>query len=191
MISMLAVGDSLTAGFGLPPGHSFAELLERGLLENGREVSVDNAGIPGDTTSGALARIDSLLRRRPQLVLLELGANDFLMQTEPATVQRNLESMIEASLSSRASVVLAGVSCLMDPPSYARRFHQVYSDLAQKHNLPLIPDFLQGIVGNPELTQWDRLHPNTQGMQRILQGALPVIRGEVDRIASKRSMKTQ
>jgi len=191
MITILALGDSLTAGFGLPPGRSFADLLERGLREQGRDVAVYNAGIPGDTTSGAAARLAPLLRQKPDLVLLELGANDFLMQTEPEEVQRHLESMIQACHHQNASVILAGVSSLTEPAAYARRFHQVYSELGRKHNLPLITDFLQGVVGDPKRTQWDRLHPNTKGMERIVNGAMPLIQGEVDRIASKRSIKTR
>lgn len=187
MITILALGDSLTAGFGLPPGRSFAELLERALREQGRDVAVYNAGIPGDTTSGAAARLAPLLRQRPDLVLLELGANDFLMQTEPEEVRRHLESMIQACLHHNASVILAGVSSLTEPAAYASRFHQVYAELGRKHNLPLIIDFLQGVVGDPQLTQWDRLHPNTKGMERIVYGAMPLVQGEVDRIASKRS----
>ncbi len=184
MISILALGDSLTAGFGLPQGRSFAELLERRLQENGHQVRVCNAGIPGDTTAGALARLAPLLHSEPSLVLLELGANDFLMQSDPQEVQRNLEAMISESLHHGAWVILAGVSSLTEPPSFARRFHTVYSELARKYNLPLIPDFLQGIVGHPDLTQWDRLHPNLQGMERIVQGALPLIRQEVQRLES-------
>ncbi len=174
--SILAFGDSLTAGFGVAPDRSFAARLEQRLLEKGYQVRVINGGVSGDTTSDGLRRLDGLLRQDPDLVLLELGPNDFLQWVPVQTVRENLERMIRNCLDRGCPVLLAGFQSLkgMDE-DYTRSFHSVYPELAQAYGLALCPDFLPDIPYNPELTLPDGIHPNEAGIDRIVEHVLPCL----------------
>lgn len=180
MHTILAFGNSLTAGFGLAPDRSFAAILDRELREQGMNARVVNGGVSGDTTFEGLRRLEGLLRNEPDLVLVELGANDLLLGLPVETVRANLERIVDACLDRGAEVILAGVSSLegMDG-DHTERFHAAYADLASSRNIVLIPDFLPGIPGDPECTLPDGLHPNEAGVERIVRTVLPYLRAHL------------
>src|SRR5580700_1484736 len=175
---ILAFGDSLTAGFGLAPDASFPTRLEAKLRADGIEARVVNAGVSGDTTAGGLARLDWALTDKPDLVILELGANDALRGIDPATVRDNLDKMIGKVQATGAKVLLLG---MLAPPNwgeeYKRAFDQIFPELAHLHHLPLYPFFLEGVAMNPELNQPDGLHPNEKGVAVLVDRIAPVVAG--------------
>jgi len=161
---ILAFGDSLTAGYGVPKGSGYPEQLQRKLDGIGYRYRVVNMGISGDTTSGGLARLKAALALKPAIVILELGANDGLRGLPIKQVQANLEEMIVAFKKSGAVVVLAGLTLPRNYGiEYVRSFEKVFEDLAAKHKLPRIPFFLAGVAANPRYTLDDFLHPNANG----------------------------
>jgi acyl-CoA thioesterase-1 len=188
MMRILAFGDSLTAGFGLAPGQSFADQLERALLDLDWDVRVTNGGISGDTTFGGLARIDFFLREQPHLVILELGANDGLIGHDPERIRENLAAMIEKSRDAGARILLCGASLpLGSGTDFTARFEGIFTELAATYELQLFPDFLRGVAGEPELTLFDRFHPNERGVQAVVQRILPFVQELMRRISSSRA----
>ncbi len=163
-------GDSLTAGFGLPPGASYPDVLQRKLDAAGGRYRVLNLGVSGETTGNGVARLPAVLAEKPDLVVLEFGANDGLRGIPVEIATANLERMIEELQKAGARVVLAG---MILPPSfstaYTRRFGAMFSDLADKYHLPLIPFILEGVAGYPRFTQPDGLHPNAEGARRVAE----------------------
>ncbi len=183
MITILALGDSLTAGYGLGPGKSFADLLEKALAQEGWEVRVINGGVSGDTTLDGLRRTSGLLEHGPDLVMVELGPNDFFMELPLGEVRNNLDRIIDACQQSGARVLLAGFESLQGfYPGYAQGFHKIYRELSVSRQVPLVPDFLPAIPNNPELTLPDGVHPNEAGTRRIVEHILPYVRDELSRI---------
>ena len=180
-IHILAFGDSLTAGYNLPPSKSFAAQLEQRVLSQGRKVRVTNAGLSGDTTSGGRTRLAWSLQDKPDLIILELGANDGLRGLDPASMRENLEAMIQECLETGARVILAGMRAPVNwGEAYRKEFEKVFPELAQKYGLPLYPFFLEGVITNPALLLEDGLHPNAGGVERIVDGILPLVLDEVD-----------
>jgi acyl-CoA thioesterase-1 len=180
-IHILAFGDSLTAGYNLPPSKSFAAQLEERVLSQGRKVRVTNAGLSGDTTSGGRTRLAWSLQDKPDLIILELGANDGLRGLDPASMRENLEAMIQECLNTGARVILAGMRAPVNwGEAYRKEFEKVFPELAQKYGLPLYPFFLEGVITNPTLLLEDGLHPNANGVERIVDGILPLVLDEVD-----------
>ena len=187
-VHILAFGDSLTAGYNLPASQSFAAQLEKRLIDEGRSVRVTNAGLSGDTTSGGLARLAWSLQDKPDLVVLELGANDGLRGLDPANMQANLDAMIEQCRQAGARVILAGMRAPVNwGEAYRRQFQKVFSELAEKHDLTLYPFFLEGVIGNQKLVLDDGLHPNALGVARIVDGILPLVLEELDTLEASRS----
>jgi len=171
---ILAFGDSLTAGFGLPPEQSFPAQLEKRLRAAGFDVQVINGGQSGDTTAGGLARLDWSLADNPDLVILELGANDMLRGIPPATVRANLDKLIEKIKASGAKLLLAGMQASPNwGKKYEEEFNPIYLELARLHGVALYPFFLGGVVMKPELNQPDGLHPNARGVALIVEGIAP------------------
>src|SRR5919201_876251 len=161
---ILAFGDSLTAGYGVPRGSGYPEQLQRKLDALGYKYRIINMGISGDTTSGGRARMQAALNLMPSIVVLELGANDGLRGMPTAQMQANLEEMITAFRKTGATVVLAGMTLPRNyGAAYVQSFEEVFRGLAKKHSLPLIPFFLEGVAGNPKYTLDDFLHPNADG----------------------------
>ena len=161
---ILAFGDSLTAGYRVPPGFAYPERLQRKLDERGYKVRVVNMGINGDTTSGGGARMKAALEQKPSIVILELGANDGLRGLSVTRMQTNLENMILQFQKAGAKVILAGMTLPRNyGGAYVKSFEDVFRDLAKKYNVPLIPFFLEGVAGNPKYTQEDLIHPNADG----------------------------
>lgn len=175
-MNLCAFGNSLTAGFGLSAQDSLPRQLLRRLRDDGYRVEIQSHGLSGDTTSGGLNRIQAALRHQPDLVILELGINDFLMGFPAQKIKRNLDLLIQACLQAGAMVLLAGFKA---PPGFsgpqADAFNALYPDLARAYNLTLFPDFLDQVVGYPELTLPDGLHPNAQGIAFIVNRLAPVV----------------
>src|SRR5215471_15566077 len=161
---ILAFGDSLTAGYGVPHGSGYPDQLQRKLDSLGYKYRIVNMGISGDTTSGGRTRMQAALNVMPSIVILELGANDGLRGMPVAAMQANLEQMIAEFQKARAKVVLAGMTLPRNyGAAYVSSFEEVFRSLAKKYNLALIPFFLEGVAGNPKYTLPDFLHPNAEG----------------------------
>ena len=173
---ILVFGDSLAAGFGLPPEASFPARLEARLAGLGIRARVVNAGVSGDTTAGGLKRLDWALAEKPDLVILELGANDALRGIDPETVRANLDAMIGKVTASGAKLLLAGMRA---PPNwgdaYQQRFDALYPELAKAHRVALYPFFLDGVAMEPSLNQPDGLHPNARGVALLVDRIAPYV----------------
>jgi acyl-CoA thioesterase I len=173
---VLDLGDSLTAGYGLPESEAFPARLEAWLRQRGIAARVVNAGVSGDTTAGGLARLDWAMADKPDLVILGLGANDALRGIDPTTVRANLDKMIQKIEAAGAKVLLLG---MLAPPNwgeaYAKTFDRIFPDLARAYHLPLYPFFLEGVAMKPELNQADGLHPNAQGVVVLVDRIGPVV----------------
>lgn len=175
-ISLVGFGDSLMAGYQLPPEDAFPARLEKALKEKGLDVTVANAGVSGDTSSGGLARIDWSIPDGTKGVILELGANDALRGIPPEETRKNIEAMIARLKERGIAVLLAG---MMAPPNmgadYAARFNPIYPDLAEKYGLELYPFFLDGVVTDAALKLEDGMHPNGNGVGIMVEKALPTV----------------
>lgn len=180
-LEILAFGDSLTAGYGLPVGEGFTDQLEKWLSENGgKHIKVINAGVSGDTSSGGRARLDWAMSPikggRPDLVILELGANDALRGVTPDITRDNIDAMLQALKEKQIPVLLAG---MLATPSwgeeYGAAFNSIYPDMAKKYAVPLYPFFLDGVAADPALNQSDGMHPNKEGVAIIVEKIGPHI----------------
>jgi len=176
---VLAFGDSLTAGYRLPPGQGFAPQLEAALRRQGIAARVHNAGVSGDTTAMGRARLGwvlGALRVKPDLVILELGANDMLRGLDPGGAEVNLDRMIGEFKRRRIKVLLAGMIAAPNlGADYARRFDPIYRRLADKHKVALYPFFLAGVVSDPALHIGDAIHPNANGVAVIVRRMTPAV----------------
>lgn len=165
---ILAFGDSLTAGFMVPVAESYPARLQRLLKEKGYPHRVVNAGVNGDTTAGGARRIDWLLKHEPQIVILELGANDGLRGLPVEEIHTNLETIIKICQAKKVKVLLTGMKALPNlGKEYNEAFEEVFVNLAEKYELPLIPFFLADVAGIRELTRDDGLHPLTEGYATV------------------------
>lgn len=177
---VLAFGDSLTAGYRLPPGQGFAPQLEAALRKSGVSARVHNAGVSGDTTAQGKARLAwvlASLKAKPDLVIVELGANDMLRGLDPARAEANLDAILSELRRRDIPILLAGMVAAPNlGKDYARRFDPIYARLAAKHKAGLYPFFLQGVVGNRSLHIGDAIHPNERGVSVIVRGILPHVR---------------
>ena len=176
--TLLVVGDSISAAFGLDSRQGWVALLEKRLSEEGFEHSVVNASISGDTSAGGAARFSALLaEHKPELVIIELGGNDGLRGQPPAQLQQNLASMIDKSQSAGADVLLLGMRL---PPNYGARyttsFAQVLDDLAEQKKVPLVPFFLEGVGGVPGMMQADGIHPTESAQAVLLENVWPTLK---------------
>jgi acyl-CoA thioesterase I len=174
---IVAFGDSLTSGPGLRPDQTYPALLQQRIAAEGRDYRVVNAGITGDTSSEALLRFDAALVPLTQIVILAIGANDGLRGVPVATLERNLSTMIERAQARGIDVLL----CQMEAPPrgglrYTIEFHRVFTRLAERYKVPLVPFFLVGIIGNNEFDLDDTLHPNAAGHKVIADTIWPHLR---------------
>jgi len=176
-LKLLALGDSLTAGYGLPSDESFAAQLQAGLRAGGAAVSVINGGVSGDTSAGGLARLDWLLAEQPDCAIVELGANDGLRGLDPAVTFANLDALLTRLEQRHVRVLLAG---MLAPPNlgrdYGEQFKTVFPRLAEKHRVVFYPFFLDGVAADAALTQTDGMHPNAKGVAVIVAHILPYVR---------------
>ena len=176
--TILIVGDSISAGFGLDTRLGWVSLLEQRLEREGHDDRVVNASISGDTSAGGQARLPALLtEHKPDVVIVELGGNDGLRGQPPAQLQQNLASMIQQSRDSGAKVLLLGMQI---PPNYVKRyvdaFAKVFGDVAEEKKVPLVPFFLEGVGGHPELMQADGLHPAVAAQDKLLENVWPTLK---------------
>jgi acyl-CoA thioesterase-1 len=161
---IVAFGDSLTAGYGVPREAGYPELLQRKLDGLGYKYRVVNMGVSGDTSSGGRARMRYALDSKPSIVILELGANDGLRGLPTTQMQANLEEMVQQFQQANAKVVLAGMTLPRNYTSnYVKAFEEVFRDVSKKYNLPMIPFLLEGVAGDPKYTLDDLIHPNAAG----------------------------
>ena len=186
-VQLVGFGDSLMAGYQLPPTDSYTAQLEAALKAKGMDVTIANAGVSGDTSSGGLARAEWSVPDGTDGVILELGANDALRGISPEETEKNLEAMISGFQKRNIPVLLIGI---MAPPNmgddYAKHFNPIYQRLAEKHGLPLYPFFLDGVVLNESLQLEDRMHPNTKGIAVMVEKSMPTVEAFIKTIGAQK-----
>ncbi|KZL17030.1 Arylesterase precursor [Pseudovibrio axinellae] len=175
-VKLVALGDSLTAGYQLPPEDAFPVKLEKALQEKGYNVTVVNAGVSGDTTSGGLSRLDWSVGDDVDGVILELGANDALRGLDPSSTRKNLDTMLERLGTRGIPVLIAGMQA---PPNmgseFGQEFNALYGELAERHGVLFYPFFLDGVAAQPELNLGDGIHPTGEGVSIIVEKILPSV----------------
>lgn len=175
-LRIVALGDSLTAGYGLAPGKAFPDRLEAGLRAKGYDVKVVNAGVSGDTAADGLARYDWAVAGGADALIIELGANDMLRGTKPQAIKATLAAILDKARAAHLPTLLAGMRAAPNlGPEYDRAFDAIYPALAQAYNVLLYPFFLDGVAGDPKLNQPDGLHPTTEGVEVIVRKILPSV----------------
>jgi acyl-CoA thioesterase-1 len=183
-IRILAFGDSITAGYGLPEADTLTSRLADALNKMGRTVTVINGGVSGDTTADGLTRIDWALADKPQIMILALGANDMLRGLDPRTTRANLEGIIQKAKAAGVEIVLAG---MLAPPNlgseYKSAFDAIYPELAKAHNLLFMPFLLQDVAQVSDLNQGDGIHPNGDGVAMMVRNLLPYVTQAMDHVA--------
>ena len=184
-IRLLALGDSLSAGYGLARSDGFADQLGRALRGEGLDVKVLNGGVSGETTAGGLARLDWMLSDEPDAVIVELGANDGLRGLDPNETQANLDAILNKLKQHNIPVLLTG---MLAPPNmgseYGEDFNGLYAMLANRHDVVFYPFFLEGVAGNLELNQEDAIHPNAKGVAEIIRRILPSVKELLAQLSS-------
>lgn len=180
---IVALGDSLTAGYMLPPGAGFPEQLGKALTAKGYTVSITNAGVSGDTSTGGLARLDWAMSDETDILILELGSNDALRGIEPAVTRANLDEIVTRAKAKDVKVLIAG---MLAPPNmgedYAADFNPIFGELADEHGTALYPFFLDGVAANPSLNLADGMHPTGEGVAVIVERILPTIETLIEQI---------
>ncbi len=181
-VTIAALGDSLTHGYGLPPEEGFTVRLEEWLNARGADVVIVNAGVSGDTTAGGKARLDWTLTPEIDAVIVELGANDMLRGFDPALTRANLDAILEGVAARGLPALLAGIRAPSNyGPDFKRDFDAIYPDLAAKHGALLYPDFFAGLDAEADieaarkLMQSDGIHPNAEGVERIVADIGPLV----------------
>jgi acyl-CoA thioesterase-1 len=177
--TIVILGTSLTAGFGLDPDQSYPAALQRIIDSAGYHYRIVNAGISGESSAGALRRIGWVLSKPPAVLILETGANDGLRGQSPDSLRQNLKEMVDSArrLAPDATLILAGMEALPNlGPEYARRFHEVFPSVAKADQLPLIPFLLRGVAGVDTLNQPDGIHPNPVGARIVAHNVWEVLR---------------
>jgi len=173
---ILAFGDSLTAGYGLPKNEGFPAVLQAALRARGIAATVIDGGVSGDTTAGGRARLEWSLAANPDFVIVELGANDALRGLDPAATEANLDAILTRLKQRGLPVLLAG---MLAPPNlgedYGKRFNGLYPRLAERHKVALYPFFLDGVALQATLNQGDGLHPNARGVAAIVDRITPYV----------------
>jgi acyl-CoA thioesterase-1 len=186
-VKIVALGDSLTAGYNLPASAAFPVKLEKALKAKGNAVEIANAGVSGDTASGGLARLDWSVPEGTDAVIVELGANDMLRGVDPAVTRRALEEIVRRLTERRIPVLLAGMRAIPNLGiEYAQGFETIYSDLAAKYDVLLYPFFLEGIASDAKLNQRDGVHPTAAGIDKVVAGILPKVEELVVRARERR-----
>lgn len=185
-VRIVGFGDSLMAGYGLNGSEGFPARLQAALEARGHAVEITDAGVSGDTSSGGLARLDWSIPDDVDGVILELGANDALRGVPPEKTRENVDAMITRLKARGIEVLLAG---MLAPPNlgadYEARFNAIYPELASEHDVILYPFFLDGVTGNPSLLLDDGMHPNANGINRMVEGILPYAEDFLARIEAE------
>ncbi|MEA2939268.1 MAG: acyl-CoA thioesterase [Alphaproteobacteria bacterium] len=173
-VKVVALGDSLTAGYNLPASAAFPARLERALKGKNHAVEIANAGVSGDTASGGLARLDWSVPEGTEAVIVELGANDMLRGVDPEVTRRALEEIVRGLTERRIAVLLAGMRAIPNlGVDYVQGFETIYPEIAEKYGVLYYPFFLDGIAGEAKFNQRDGLHPTAAGIDRVVAGILP------------------
>ena len=180
--TLLVLGDSLGAGYGLPAAQGFTARLEAALRRRGHDIKVMNGSISGDTTAGGRARLGWALSSKPDYAIVELGGNDGLRGLDPAETRANLRAILARLREKKVPVLLAG---MMAPrnlgPEYERAFNSAYPELARQYGAVLYPFFLDGVALDPKLNQPDLIHPNAKGVSVIVERIVPFVEKLVTR----------
>jgi acyl-CoA thioesterase I len=176
-VRIVALGDSLTSGHRLPRAEAYPAVLEAALKDEGVSAVVINHGISGDTSSGGLRRLSAALNDHPDILIVALGVNDGLRGLPITQLRRNLETIIETAQARGVTVVLCAMEALpLHGWQYTIDFHNLYTALAEKYKLSLVPFMLMGVLGTPELMSPDGIHPNAAGARVIASTILPFVR---------------
>jgi len=176
MKTIVAVGDSLTAGYGLDESASYPALLEKKLQAAGYDYRVINGGVSGETSSGTLSRMEWIMTLEPDIVLLETGANDGLRGVDPKVAEKNIREILEILKDRDVAVLLFGMKMVWNlGPVYVSEFNSIYPKLAQEFDVVYLPFFLEGVAMNNELTQGDGIHPNAPGYKKITENIYPYV----------------
>jgi acyl-CoA thioesterase-1 len=187
-IKMVVLGDSLSAGFGLPAAAAFPARLQKSLESKGIKVDMVNAGVSGDTASGGRDRLDWSIPDGTEMVIVELGANDALRGTDPAVTRAALSDILTRLKARKIAVLLCG---MLAPPNYgsdyANRFNAIYLELAKTFDVPLYPFFLDGVAAEKKLNQADGIHPTAEGVDLIVKNILPTVEALLGTISGQRS----
>lgn len=188
-IKVVALGDSLTAGYGLPENMSFAAQLEQALRLDGYDVVVKNAGISGDTSAGGLSRLNAAIEDNPDIAIVELGVNDALRGHPPATTEKNLDNILSILEDRGISILFAGMKAPKGlGNAYTDQFEDLYERQAKKHNVIFYPFFMQGVLDVPnaaELLLADGAHPNEEGVKVIVNNIMPYIKKLLEPFTAK------
>ena len=173
---LMVFGDSLVAGYGLPAEQGFTSQLQDRLSANGFRIEILNAGVSGDTSAGGAARLDWALSEQPDYVMIILGGNDLLRGLDPGATRQNLDQIIARLAALNIKTFLCGMLAPLNlGPEYSREFNPIYPELAQKYDLAFYPFFLENVALVPALNQRDGLHPNADGVAKIIDGMMPVL----------------
>jgi acyl-CoA thioesterase-1 len=187
--TIVAVGDSLTAGYGVAQELAYPARLEKKLASDGFPYRVINAGISGETSSGALSRINWILTLTPDIVILETGANDGLRGVDPALTKKNIQEIIRRLQASNVTVILAGMQMVQNlGREYTEAFRRIYPEAAKQTGVRLIPFFLKGVAGDPALNQADGIHPTGEGYRVVVETVYPYVAAAIqERTKGKRA----
>jgi acyl-CoA thioesterase-1 len=184
-VKIAILGDSLAAGYGVKPEQAFPIRLQEALKAAGRNVTVLNQGVSGDTSAGGLERLDWMLADKPDIVLVELGGNDALRGIDPRTTEKNLVAIVEKLKAAKVTVWLAGMMAPRNLGSdYVKEFDGLYKRIADKYEVPLYPFILDGVAQDPALNQGDGIHPNPRGAQVVADRLLPFVTKNLDDAAA-------
>jgi acyl-CoA thioesterase-1 len=186
-VRIVAFGDSLTAGYGLPAQETFSAQLQQALRARGHAVDIENAGVSGDTASGGLSRLDWSIPEGIDAVIVELGANDMLRGVDPGVTRKALDGVLGRLKERGIEVLFAGMRAAPNMGAeYGRAFEAIFPDLAKKHDVVFYPFFLDGVAGQGKLALQDGMHPNAEGVKRIVTGLLPKAEELLARVRAKR-----
>lgn len=186
-LKIVAFGDSLTAGYGLPAQEAFPARLERALKAKGISVEIENAGVSGDTASGGLGRIDWSIPDGTDAVILELGANDMLRGIDPKVTREALDAILAKLKERKIAVLLCGMRAAPNlGGEYGREFESIFEDLARKYHVIFYPFFLDGVTTQTRFVMRDGLHPNAAGVDAIVAGIMPKMEELVARVNAKK-----
>lgn len=182
MKTIVAVGDSLTAGYGVDEGDAYPALLEKKLQADGYNYKVVNAGVSGETSSGTLSRMEWILTLEPDIVVLETGANDGLRGIDTEVAEKNISEILQLLKDKDVVVVLTGMKMVWNlGPAYVAQFNRIYPKLAKEFDVVYMPFFLEGVATKGNLNQGDGIHPNAQGYQIIAENIYPYVEQAIEK----------
>ena len=175
-LRLVVFGDSLSAGYGLPPGEDFVTKLYEKVTTTNQDIVIANAGVSGDTSTGGLARLDWSIPNGTDGVILELGANDMLRGIDPAVTAKAIDAMVSRLIERQIAVLMVGMQAAPNlGPAYVTQFNAIYPETAERYGVPLYPFFLDGVAANRALNQADGIHPNEAGVAVIVERIYPAV----------------